>query len=1195
MAARRSLREARSHLCPHRGPGAGTGADLVSRAILPAPYPRPLCPLQVLTQLRERKGLNLQPEARQGRGGLHRALDEMVAAHLRACGFSYSLSVFQPESGVGASNGLQFSEAELLQQLNVHPSSPLGQRFGELWAASGGGAAGGAAADGRSFALVLLQSLAEVQASAPRHEAETQTRNGPAGSSLNDMSIEMERLEAKFAARLERQRTEARLDFDRQMSEHHTEADRIARAELDARVEKVREIEVGAARISEAARYQEKLAQEKAEMEKLHRFQLSKLREKEIQMTDRLMQQQRKIDAMEFDHRGQVERESAELQVRRAEHEAWASEARASTAAREAALEEREQKLQTEHRLRTLDLEKQLSRAAREVAEARDYRERVRAEVLAEVAKGLPPQHAAAIAAAAAGIGGLSAAAGDGGSETPLSVLQVLEKRVTEAEGALQKAEAAEAAQAEECENLRRELQARPAAGEIARARAAWEQERRIWAQREEAWQGALAQANQVAREATDAQEDAVERLEEIRFRATTAERDLSDSRRTIEHLRRALEAEGVLAAAGLTGRGANLPTAQTSGHDTAAPVATGPVALPRASPQHIEPAAIAGITADADLGSVALAEEEAALRQRSAGLRERAAQQQATVRAAAGHFHERLAALHGSNPELSPGRTGAPPAAALEESSAEDVAADIAASFAADAVEMEAETIPSRASEASAKRSPARTKLARAGGEFQPPQSPGQGVSPTQDQGRSPKAAAQRRRTSREATGEPAPVMGWGSFAAELQDPTPSSKRSPIRASAGAVASADGGSASSSGPKKTSPEVEMKPAPASLPGQGSKSAASPSEESLEAKPASLPPSPSKGSTIVPTSKRVASPVKAASAKPRAREARGPVEAAGGTSEQASPVKRRVRTPARAPLPVSLATPVSASVSPPAGLRPVASPLARAASPPGPVPVPSGSITGEHSSLSSGPGEVDEDLDDDSFGGSDLLDMLPDGGGSPVPPLAPQLTSPVGGRVGAPLPPRSPVPLTADPAAAAAEALIGLPPTPPGRSPGGIARGSRGSPAVAPSAGSPLLGAAPVLLPRERSGASFADSEPAESVEEELSAALLGSGDSPLRLAAGHGAVMQALPSEPSRASPEQSVVEIDFGDVSLPDAGFSPMGSATGLGGVGGSGTAFGEESEISVASHRFSGALGTGDSGSDERLSGGSSGSVF
>merc|ERR1711938_309054 len=142
-------------------------------------------------------------------------------------------------------------------------------------------------------------------------------------------------------------------------------------------------------------------------------------------MTDRLMQQQRKIDAMEFDHRGQVERESAEMQTRL-----------------------------HDHRLRTLDLEKQLSRAAKEVAEARDYRERVRAEVLAEAARGLPPHYAATLATAAGGIAGEA-------SEAPLSVMQALEARVAGAEEAQQVAEAAAAASAEELEALRRELQAR--------------------------------------------------------------------------------------------------------------------------------------------------------------------------------------------------------------------------------------------------------------------------------------------------------------------------------------------------------------------------------------------------------------------------------------------------------------------------------------------------------------------------------------------------------------------------------------------------------------------------------------------------------------------------------------------------------------------------------------------------------------
>ncbi len=1099
----------------------------------------------------------------------------MVAAHLRACGFSYSLSVFQPESGVGASNGLQFSEAEMLQQLNVHPSSSLGQRFSELWGAGEAPTGVDAAADGRSFALVLLQALAEVHAAAPRHEAETQTRNGPAGSSLNDMSLEMERLEAKFAGRLERQRTEARLDFDRQMAEHRAEADRVSRAELDARVEKVREIEVGAARVSEAARYQERLAHEKAEMEKLHRFQLSKLREKEIQMTDRLMQQQRKIDAMEFDHRGQVERESAEMQTRRAEHEAWVAEARAAAAAREAALEEREQKHLHDHRLRTLDLEKQLSRAAKEVAEARDYRERVRAEVLAEAARGLPPQYAATLAAAASGT------AVDV-SEAPLSVMQALEKRVAGAEEAQRVAEATATACGEELEALRRELQARPAASEIARAQAAWEQERRIWTQREEAWQGALAQANQVAREATEAQEDAVERLEEARLRAITAEREAADSRRAVEHLRRALEVEGALAEAGLHDRCAPEPPASLL-HAGAAPstratnAAERPTPLPPVSPQRTAPTYYSGPTTDVDLGPADLAEEESALRQRAANLRERTSQQQAAVRAASGHFHDRLAALHQGAPELSPAPRAASPAsrspAAAQESSAEDVAADIVASFAeaeaaaavkeeeesaAAAAETEAEAVAPVVAGAAAVRAEgadkddatARARLSESAPEpaARAAESPGERRSP----------GAKRSPGRHNAKEEPTTGMGWGSFAAEFQKSASPARQSPSHPRA-------------SGDTSLEPALRLteKHSSGALPGVQSPA------ESLFAAPSPARTASSPGKATAPSSTKVMG---------------------GAIGAVATVGKRHTGSPARAPLPAALAP---LATSPPAPLRPLAAALNHPAPAPALVPV-EGESPRERSPQSS-EAEVleDDDLGDDSFGGSDLLDMLPDGQGSPAPPLAPDLASPVGGRpVGQGLPPRSPTPAV-DPSAVAAEALAGLPPTPPGRarvaSPSRTAGGARGG-ASSAAAASPLLGAAPVLLQRERSGASFADSEPAESVEEELSAALLGAGDSPSGILGPRGAVlMQALPSEPSRASPERSVVEIDFGDVSLPDAGYSPAASAD-LGG-GTSVGAFGEESEISVASHRFSGTRGDGDgdSGSDERLSGGSSGSVF
>ncbi|XP_040840566.1 oral-facial-digital syndrome 1 protein [Ochotona curzoniae] len=59
-----------------------------------------------------------------GGGGavLAAAADALVARHLRARRYDYSLSVFLPESGLGAARAL--SERELLRLLSVGPASP---------------------------------------------------------------------------------------------------------------------------------------------------------------------------------------------------------------------------------------------------------------------------------------------------------------------------------------------------------------------------------------------------------------------------------------------------------------------------------------------------------------------------------------------------------------------------------------------------------------------------------------------------------------------------------------------------------------------------------------------------------------------------------------------------------------------------------------------------------------------------------------------------------------------------------------------------------------------------------------------------------------------------------------------------------------------------------------------------------------
>lgn len=61
---------------------------------------------------------------------LHRASNSLVANHLRACQYEYSLSVFLPECGL--SQDKKFETSDLLKLLNISPHSRLYQRLASL-------------------------------------------------------------------------------------------------------------------------------------------------------------------------------------------------------------------------------------------------------------------------------------------------------------------------------------------------------------------------------------------------------------------------------------------------------------------------------------------------------------------------------------------------------------------------------------------------------------------------------------------------------------------------------------------------------------------------------------------------------------------------------------------------------------------------------------------------------------------------------------------------------------------------------------------------------------------------------------------------------------------------------------------------------------------------------------------------------
>ena len=103
----------------------------------------------------------------------------------------------------------------------------------------------------------------------------------------------------------------------------------------------------------------------------------------------------------------------------------------------------------------------------------------------------------------------------------------------------------------EKVAGLKRELEERPSAGYVERERAAFGQERKVWEQREAAWQFALDQANQMAEESATGHEAAVSQLEEARMKAAAAAREAADMRKLYVQMQNALAVESAISEAG--------------------------------------------------------------------------------------------------------------------------------------------------------------------------------------------------------------------------------------------------------------------------------------------------------------------------------------------------------------------------------------------------------------------------------------------------------------------------------------------------------------------------------------------------------------------------------------------------------------------------------------------------------------------
>ena len=510
-----------------------------------------------------------------------RIVDSLFVDYLRARGLEYTLAVFLPECGLPAEHALPREDMVSLLGKQAAAADALAEQQansaggGAMVAHStGGGNNGGAKVlPDRSLATCLVHAMHRQYVAAG--DAATQT-DALAGGGRVERELEaVERMyEAKMAA-------EAMVPFaalEQRMAEYQNEVDRRAKEEIRAGIERVRQVELGTARLEEAAAQRRVLEARREDLDRVAADRLKTLHEREEAAADRLKRKERELEAKAAEHRAHL---TAELERLRARDEDMA---RAAQMQRELHEAERARVAQREEaaQRREADAERAVGAAKAEASVVamrnraemeRDFANRAsaiqldRAQLDAEMARfnAVKEAHASEIAstradreallecqeelAAARGCikqqqerrddaraEGASHGGGGGNGGPSDARLALLAKEVSAVNQALvaeqqavlqerQKRKAAKAAFGAERDALKAEM------ARYRQAAAVWKQERDAWERRLESARAATSAAEQQTKLVYDQKEELTRRLEELRLDLAAAQRDLESGR----------------------------------------------------------------------------------------------------------------------------------------------------------------------------------------------------------------------------------------------------------------------------------------------------------------------------------------------------------------------------------------------------------------------------------------------------------------------------------------------------------------------------------------------------------------------------------------------------------------------------------------------------------------------------------------
>ncbi|PNW70050.1 hypothetical protein CHLRE_17g703600v5 [Chlamydomonas reinhardtii] len=227
----------------------------------------------------------------------------MIADYMRAVQYNYSLSVFKEESGVESRPLL--TEDELMDVLKIDRETSFFQSYMK------------SKAHGGSDACVLMNLVSAISeaAAAKGKESFTQT----IGGDRYQLEVRMKQLEDEYQSRLRNARLSPNAGIEERLALYRQEIEEQAAAEVARQVERVREMEVAAARLDEASKARRALEAERLELDRLHGERLAKLRQREEEMMDKLRRQQRDVENVAYEYRQRILREEERLRNHKTE------------------------------------------------------------------------------------------------------------------------------------------------------------------------------------------------------------------------------------------------------------------------------------------------------------------------------------------------------------------------------------------------------------------------------------------------------------------------------------------------------------------------------------------------------------------------------------------------------------------------------------------------------------------------------------------------------------------------------------------------------------------------------------------------------------------------------------------------------------------------------------------------------------